>query len=306
MNANDLFIGVDVGGSGIKYGLVARDGKVVRLDTMSSSGKKEPEEIIDNIKKAISDSMSDDVRGIGIGLPGLIDYEKQTFVGGPNISLADVPMAEIMKNEFSLPVVIENDGNLGALGEQWQGAAKGARNILYLVLGTGFGGGIILDGKIFHGTAHGAGELGHLIISGDEDSCSSGHKGCLEGYVSATALRKFAKEAYGMEVGSASKVYELAKSGDQQALDLFNHMAKRFARGIASLIHIFGPDKIVIGGGFAESWDLLIEPAIAELPNHTFAPMVEKVDIVPGVLGKEAGVLGAARFIMELVDEQSE
>lgn len=296
------YIVVDVGGTSIKYGTASQDGKLSQVGEVPTEASKGSERILTNLENVIAELMNSKVRGIGIGLPGVIDYAKQMYIEGPNVPLRNEHITRRIEKKFGLPTIIDNDANIAALGENWRGAGRGVKDMILLTLGTGLGGGIIVDHHIYRGTTIGAGEVGHIIVSGRNITCSSGHKGCLEGLVSARVLLRQARNRIRKDIESAEDVYRLAKQGNKRALDLFTHMGEQLSRGLASLIHVFGPEKIVIGGGFARSWDLLVKPAIDDLPNHTFDSMRKHTRIVHAKLGNHAGLVGAARLAREECD----
>jgi glucokinase len=215
-------------------------------------------------------------------------------------------LAGTLAAELQLPVIIENDANAAALGELWQGAARGCRTIVCLTLGTGVGGGIILDGKLWRGADHAAAEIGHMSVEPFGGvACGCGSRGCLEVYASATAIVRMAHEAKPRYPSSclsaaddftAEDVYGLGKQGDELAIEVFHRMGAYLGIGLANLINILNPEMIVIGGGVANAWDLFAIDVWQQVDERAFSLPAAKVKIVPAECNDDAGLLGAARL----------
>jgi glucokinase len=207
----------------------------------------------------------------------------------------------------NLPASLDNDANCATLGEWWCGAAKGGRNVVGLTIGTGIGGGLILDGKLYHGASDAAGEIGHTTIDSTGRRCKCGNYGCLEAYASGPAIANRAREAMEVDGSSiltelvdgdmsrvtAQTVFEAAKRGDAIALEVVRDTAHFLGVGLSTLINVFNPDTVVIAGGVTQAGDLLFDPLRAEIRRRAFKPAVEACRVVPGALPLSAGVVGA-------------
>jgi glucokinase len=253
------------------------------------------------------------VHGIGIGAPGPLDTERGVVLLTPNLGWVDVPLRDRLAETLGLPAVLDNDANCAVLGECWVGSARGARHAIGMTIGTGIGGGLVLDGRLHHGAADCAGEIGHMTIDMDGRRCPCGNYGCLEAYASgpAIAMRAIEEIRTGLESSlvalaggsvdaiTAQTVFAGAKDGDQVARDVVRDTAHYLGAGVASLLNIFNPDLMVIAGGVTQAGDLLFEPLRREVARRAFRPAVESCRIVPGTLHGLAGVYGAARAFLD-------
>jgi len=224
-------------------------------------------------------------------VPSRVDQETGRVDGSVNIPLVDVPLRELMTERFGLPVSIENDGNAAALAEHRVGAGRIARTIVMLTLGTGVGGGVVIDDKLLRD----GGELGHTVLVYDGIPCQGTctGRGHLEGYVSGTAATKLAQEAFGPAV-DAHRLVRLAAEGDATAVEILDGIGRKLGAAIGSFVNVFRPQIVVIGGGFASAGDFLLEPAREIMRREALAPANERVEIVRAELGTAAGVIGAA------------
>jgi glucokinase len=226
----------------------------------------------------------------------------------PNLGCKDFPLRQRMQDRLSLPTSLDNDANCATFGEWWQGAARGARNVVGLTIGTGIGGGLILNGALYHGSSHMAGEVGHTTIDMNGRYCKCGNYGCLEAYASGPAIATRAREVLvreGMRSAirdmvngrlediTAQTVYEAAKGGDQLASEIVRDTGRYLGAGIANLLNIFNPDRVVIAGGVTAAGDALFVPLKAEVRRRAFTPAVNAAEIVAGQLPGTAGVVGA-------------
>lgn len=253
------------------------------------------------------------VVGTGVGVPGPLDIRRGVVLLTPNLGWVDMPLRERLQQGLQLPTTLDNDANCAILGECWVGAAKGARYAIGMTIGTGIGGGIILDGKLHHGAADSAGEIGHTTIEMNGRRCGCGNYGCLEAYASGPAIAMRAVEQ--LRSGSPSEilamvsgdldrvtaqvVFAAAQHGDDVALDVVRDTAHYLGTGVANLLNIFNPDLVVIVGGVTQAGDRLFEPLRREVAKRAFRPVVESCRIVPGTLGGLAGVYGAARAFLD-------
>jgi glucokinase len=246
---------------------------------------------------------------IGIGIAGPIDMKKGIIIESPNIpGLKDFALRDFLSKKISYPIAIENDANAFTLGEGWVGAAKGSKDYCGITLGTGVGGGIVAEGKVLHGTEGMAGEVGHMVITPDGPLCGCGGRGCLEVYTSGTGIRRMALEAIekGMGEGilkwsggdpqkiTSEIVFEASQAGDLTAQTIFNEMGGFLGLGFVNLIHLFNPERIVIGGKVSRAWDYFIKNLMKTVQGRTMKGPRESVQIVQGDCGDDAGMLGAA------------
>jgi glucokinase len=283
-------VGVDVGGTKILAGVVDADGEVQhrreRLTELDSQ-----ERLVEELGAAVEDVIDDSIEAIGFGVPSRVDQKTVRVDGSVNIPLVDVPLRELMTERFGLPVSIENDGNAAALAEHRAGAGRNARTIVMLTLGTGVGGGVVIDDKLLRD----GGELGHTVLVYDGIPCQGTctGRGHLEGYVSGTAATKLAQEAFGPAV-DAHRLVRLAAEGDATAVEILDGIGRKLGAAIGSFVNVFRPQIVVIGGGFASAGDFLLEPAREIMRREALPPANDRVEIVRAELGTAAGVIGAA------------
>lgn len=296
-------LGIDFGGTLIKGGVVDEKGQVKDFVQVETQAKKGKEEVILRLINLISNLLSsplsrkERILGIGIGSPGPINLAQGIILTPPNLpGWKNIPLKEILEKEFRIPVFLNNDANCAMLGEHWVGAAAGAKNAVMLTLGTGVGGGIIIENKLYQGEDGTAGELGHMVIVKDGRKCGCGDKGCLEAYASAVAVEKEAKK-FGLDFSNARDIFILAKKGDSQAKKVIEEMIDFLAIGIANLVNIFNPKVIVLGGGLIGSSDLFLVELREKVGKKAFEIPAKRAQIVPAVLGDTAGVLGAAKLV---------
>src|SRR5687768_13665463 len=311
-------IGVDLGGTNIVAGAMPLDGSreiaMRTTPTLADGGADSVvERIAAMIEEVIAQTMSEtgaertDFLGVGIGSPGPLDREKGIVIVTPNLGWKNFPLRDEIAKRVNLDATLDNDANCATLGEFWCGAAVGGRNVIGMTLGTGIGGGLILDGKLYHGSSDAAGEIGHTTIDSTGRRCKCGNYGCLEAYTSGPAIAERAREVLaGDEVSilasmvdgdlsriTAQTVFEASKRGDAVALEVVRDTAHFLGVGISNLINIFNPDTFVIAGGVTQAGDLLFDPLRAEVRRRAFKSAVEACRIVPGALPLSAGVVGA-------------
>jgi glucokinase len=315
-----VVIGVDLGGTNTRTALVARSGDILekqKEETLAAEGhEKVIAKLIRNIdrQRANADQYGRRVAAVGVGAPGVIHEQTGVVVKSPNFpDWNDLPLKQILERELKLPVFIENDANAAALGEQWRGAAKDIRSMIFLTLGTGVGGGIILDGRIWHGADGMAGEVGHMTIIPDGRTCGCGNRGCLEMYASSRGIVMTFKamcagkhlDAEGRKEITSAQIYQAARNGDTVAHLVMKDMGRHLGIGIANLINIFNPEMVVIGGGVKAAWDLFIDATREEVRKRAFAYTAERTKIVPSMLGDEAGMVGAAAVAFQKIAKLS-
>lgn len=283
-------IGVDVGGTKILAGLVARDGRVERRREHSTPTTSQ-EELLEGLYAAVEDVLQDGVAGLGFGVPSRVDHDRGTVGGSVNVPLHDLLLRDRMAERFGLPVAIENDASVAALAEWRVGAGRGSRNLVMLTLGTGVGGGIILDGQLYRGWA----ELGHIVVELDGKPCQGActGRGHLESYCTGLAAAEEARQVFG-PAADAHRLIRLAREGEAAALDILAVIGRRLGAGIGSLVNVFDPETVVIGGGFGvAAFELLLPTAREVVVREALAPAGEAVGIVRAELGTAAGLIGA-------------
>ena len=311
-------IGVDLGGTNIGVAAMCADGTgATPLRSEPTEPGRGAEAVVDRIVRMIEETIADvtastgvtraDILGVGVGAPGPLDRERGIVVIAPNLGWRNFPLRDVIADRVNLVATLDNDANCATVGEWWQGAAKGGRNVVGLTIGTGIGGGIILDGKLYHGSSDVAGEIGHTTIDSTGRYCRCGNYGCLEAYASGPAIAVRAREALerdevsilpkmvggNLELLSAATVYEAAKQGDALAREVVRDTARFLGTGIANLLNIINPDVVVVAGGVTKAGEPLFEPLRAEVKRRAFQPAVAACRIVPGSLPGTAGIVGA-------------
>ena len=312
-------VGVDLGGTNIVAGAMTADGSrhlaMRSIPTNASVGDEGvAERIVALVEGVILDSMEQtdcarrDFIGIGVGAPGPLDRERGIVLVAPNLGWKDFPLAPRIQARLNLPTTLDNDANCATFGEWWQGAARGGTNVVGLTIGTGIGGGLILNGALYHGSSDMAGEIGHTTIDLNGRHCKCGNYGCLEAYASAPAIATRAREVLVREEGesaipsmvegrfediTAQIVYDAAAAGDAIANEIVRDTARYLGAGVANLLNIFNPDIVVIAGGVTAAGDALFVPLRAEVRRRAFTPAVQAVRIIAGELPGTAGVVGA-------------
>ncbi len=299
MNAN--VIGVDLGGTKILSGVVGRDGAVA-AHREHATPVESPDALLDGLEKAVRELLDESVAAVGFGIPSQIDQRAGTALGSVNIPLAAVPFRDLMHERLGVPVAIDNDGNAAAIAEWQAGAARGASDVVMLTLGTGVGGGLILDGKPYRGSIGAAAELGHMVIVHDGEPCACGGHGHVESYVSGKAADAAARAAFG-PAADAHRLVRLANEGNRQAIDLLDEMGRKLGSAIAGLVSAFNPEVIVIGGGFgAAAGELLLAHAREVARREVLESMRDTYRVVRAELGTNAGMIGAAMVAFEALD----
>jgi glucokinase len=296
-------IGVDLGGTKILAGIVDRDGTVERRREVPTPLESQ-DGLLRGLAGAVEDVLEDDVAAIGFGIPSTIDQRSGKAVTSVNIPLADLDLRAWMRERFDLSVGIDNDANAATLAEWAHGAGRGTRHMVMLTLGTGVGGGLILDGKPYRGAIGAGAELGHMVIDIDGPPCQGvcTGRGHLEALASGHAATMAAREQFGPAV-DAHRLVRLANEGDRAAVALLAELGHRLGAGIASLVNIFNPELVVVGGGFSAAGDFLLEPARELVARETLSPARELVRIVRAELGTAAGLVGAGLVAFEALDD---
>jgi len=310
-------LGIDIGGTNIVVGAVTEDGSRVRGLVSEPTGVPEgPDAVIGRILRmarsvmavARAEDSDAEIIGVGVGAPGPLNRKKGLVIFTPNLRWTNMPLRDRIGKALDLPASLDNDANCAMLGEHWVGAAKGAMNAVCFTIGTGIGGGIVVDGKLVHGASDVAAEIGHITIDVNGRRCGCGNDGCLEAYASGPAIARRAMEA--IEAGAASQmsttpggpasitaqtVFECAAAGDALADELVRDTARYLGVGIANMLNIMNPEVVVICGGVTKAGDHLFVPLRREVSRRAFKPAVQACRIVPGQLEGSAGVVGAAK-----------
>ena len=302
-------------------GAVAADGhRVVGDHSRPTDPARGPDAVVDDVLAMCRTTLDHvgrvdpgaTVLGLGVGAPGPLDTATGVVLLTPNLGWVNMPLRQRLADGLGMAVALDNDANCAVLGECWVGAARGARHVIGMTIGTGIGGGIVVEGRLHHGAADCAGEIGHMTIDMDGRRCGCGNYGCLEAYASGPAIAGRAREQVeagdpsiltdlvGGDLGrlTAQTVYDAAHQGDELALDVVRKTAQYLGAGVANLLNIFNPDLVVVAGGVTQAGDRLFEPLRREVARRAFKPAVEACRILPGTLGGLAGVFGAARVFL--------
>ncbi len=308
------YVGIDIGGTAVKAALIADDGTILRRSSVPTLATRPYAAVAADIAKQIVElSSGERIEGVGIGCPGAIDSRAGVIRYANNLYWKDVPLADELHKTVNAPICISNDANVAALGEARFGAGKEYSDTAFVTLGTGVGGGIVVDGKLFEGYNGMGAEIGHMVIKADGVLCTCGRRGCLESYASATALVRetvFAMQTdrnssmWAFADGDLNKVdgrtsFECAKKGDATAQKVVNAYIAALAEGITNLVNIFRSQAVILGGGVCAQGKYLTEPLqkLVDEARYGGADSLRTV-IVTASLGNDAGVLGAAGLLM--------
>ena len=324
---NCVAIGIDLGGSAIRLSTVTSSGKIRYAKRVDISERREKKyiiaAIITNIKEliAIEKSRGCQVIAIGIGSPGIIDLNRGVVITSPNFKdWKEVRLRTILQKAHHLPVLLDNDANAAAYGEKWKGAGRRVNSLICLTMGTGIGGGIILNGEVWHGPDGMAGEIGHMTVNPAGPRCNCGNTGCLEAYSSATGIVRSAIVSLKRGKGSilkklsnevngditAKMIYEAALKGDRLSTEILAEAGKYLGIAMANLINILNPEMIVLTGAVTGAWDLFMPSARQEINKRVFNVLAERTNIVKGKLIDSAGIVGAAGLALKQLSNTHE
>ncbi|MGZ9586958.1 ROK family glucokinase [Paenibacillus marinisediminis] len=314
--SEQLYVGVDLGGTAIKVGLVNAEGKLLQTFEGPTEVPKGPDAVIDNIEKYVRHIVEespyswDQVVGVGAGVAGFTNVKEGIILLAPNIGFKEVPIRSILEERLQKPIKIDNDANVAALGEAWSGAGKGIDHCVCFTLGTGVGGGIIVGGKILQGFSGLAGELGHIAVTPDIEAiqCGCGKMGCVETVSSATGIIRMANDA--VERGdrtslahvehsiTAKDVFDAAKAGDEVAIRIVSRAAHYLGKAMSAVAVTLNPERFIIGGGVSKAGDFLFNQIRETFMKCTPEPVTRGVSIVAAELGNDAGMIGAAGLFL--------
>ena len=313
--------GVDIGGTTCKIGFFETSGKLLDRWEIKTNTENKGASILEDVAKAVDNKLAqegiskDDVQGIGIGVPGPV---KSNGVVNKcvNLGWGIVNVEEELSTMTGLKIKAGNDANVAALGEMWQGGAKGCKDVVMVTLGTGVGGGIIIDGNIVAGSTGAGGEIGHITVNDDEiELCNCGKCGCLEQYTSATGIVRLAKRKLAItskettlekyEELTAKAVFDEAKEGDPVALDLVDEVCQILGKALANIACVVNPEVIVIGGGVSKAGAILIENIHRHYIENAFHACRD-TKFALASLGNDAGMIGAAKYLMQNITKMKQ
>lgn len=314
MDDKDLILAIDVGGTKTIVSLIDREANTIikrKFVTPTRNSQTLIGEIIRQIESLVMSSgrTLSELLGIGIGIAGLVNFSKGLVIFAPNLPLENTPVRKPFSDHFGLPVFVDNDANVAALGEKYYGAAINVQNFICLTVGTGVGGGIVIDERLYRGATGSAGEIGHMVIDMDGPLCSCGNSGCLEAFVSGGAISKRAKEmveekkngflaAFPEDEITGELVADGAQQDDETCLEVFRITGTYLGVALVNIANIFNPQMIVIGGGAGEARELLLEPAREVISERSMDGVDESLLVVSAQLGADAGVIGASSLVM--------
>jgi len=305
--------GVDVGGTTVKLGLFDKDGCVLDKWEIPTITDNDGAAVLPDVAESILGKMqekgieTDDVEGVGIGVPGAIDSDGLLVGGAVNIGWGVFNISKVLNGYLNLPVKAANDANVAAFGELWQGGGKGCSSMVAVTLGTGVGGGIIINGNILTGATGAGGEIGHIHINDEEtEECGCKNKGCLEQYASATGIVRLAKRRLAKDEApsilreqtiTAKAVFDAVKDGDPVAMEIAEQFGDCLGKGLAAVAAVVNPEVFVIGGGVSKAGDILLKYIEPAFQKYVFAPC-KNVKFALATLGNDAGIFGAAGLIL--------
>lgn len=312
----DLLLGVDLGGTDVKYGLVLSKGEILEQSKIPTHGERGGEDTIRRIAEALNDLLKrrslkrSDIRAIGFGSPGPLSTSRGVVIDTPNLGWVNVPVKALLEGHMGLPVVLHNDANAAAYGEFWRGAGRGSSIMVLYTLGTGVGGGICMFNDLLVGPGENAGELGHMVINPKGPQCPCGHYGCLEAHASAKAVVRDALAA--LDAGERSslrnlerdaitskRVFEAARDGDALARRIFHDVGWALGLACGNLVNVLNAEVFVFGGAMSGAWEVLYDAILEGARASAIAMPLDKVRFVRAELGENAGIIGAAGLALK-------
>src|SRR5215813_8358247 len=318
LTSTEVVFAADLGGTHLRAAIVDENGQVHFRLKQETPRTEDPEEIVRALVCAVNRSRTEDevaragIRAVSVVVPASVKVAQGIAVKAPNLPCLDgFRLTAALTRELGLAAFLENDANAAAVGEMWQGAGRGCKTIVCITLGTGVGGGIILDGKLWRGVNGSAAEVGHMCVDPFGGvACQCGSQGCLEVYASATAIVRMAREGRpeyphtildDCDDLTAEKIHRAGLQGDDLAVEVFRRMGSYLGVGVANLITILDPDSIVLGGGVVNAWDLFAKHMKNEIAQHSFSVPAAQAEVVQGKCGDDAGLLGAARLAFDRI-----
>lgn len=303
MKKQGNIVGIDIGGTSIKFALMDQQGIIEKKwsipTNISEKGKYIPGEIASSVRTTIEPQKLQALAGIGIGVPGPISPDGKTVVQAVNLDWAQMPLKEILENELGIEVTLLNDANAAALGEMWKGAAQGKANLLFVTLGTGVGGGIVLNGEVLNGCHSSGGEIGHIPVRSEENRlCGCGGRNCLETFASANGLMLSMKKALLLKEESWPElsppiIFEKAAENHQLAQEVLAEFTDILGQALAGIMNTIDVEEVVIGGGLSEAGDQLLKPLQEKMEQYVFPQIKKHFTVEKALLGNEAGIYGA-------------
>lgn len=309
---NEVLAGIDIGGTKIAVALETAGGDKVAMRLLSTQSDAGPYAILEDVCRSIEEMLNEKgdckLVSIGVGSPGPLDIEKGLILSPSNMPDWDrFPVVPLLRERFKVPVLLDNDANAAALGEYIYGAGRGFKNLVYITVSTGIGGGIIINGEIYQGVCHGAGEIGHTVVQPDGGvRCYCGTIGCLEAICAGSRIASRARERLskgepsligeivsGDEEITAKTVLEAARRNDPMATEIWNDACRYLSVGVANIFTLLAPEVVIIGGGMAAAGEMLFEPLRRITPQFVTMIPHEKINVVPAQLGTESGIFGA-------------
>lgn len=315
MSKQEVFAGVDLGGTYIKSGLVTVEGEIVTNKVTSSEAEGGVDHVLNRIAEAVHELVESTggkyrILGVGIGVPGQVDVVRGCFRETPNLpGWEEVRVESEMRRRLDFAVFVDNDANLAALGEFAYGAGSGVTEMLMVTLGTGVGGGLILRGEIYRGAVGAAGEFGHMILHPDGPICACGRRGCVEAYVGSRGILRNVQERLNMGQESLlsridpdkmtpKDINDAAMQGDELAIEVFREAGEYLGIGLGNVANLLNIQKAVVGGGVANAGEFILGPARKTLSKTALVASRDTIEVVPAILGERAGLVGGARLAM--------
>lgn len=298
--SNSLTLGIDLGGTQLRAAIIDAQGQILRRATLATDVAGGPNAVVAQMVKLssdVSDGFQNQITGAGVSSPGPLDLENGRTSDLPTLpGWLNFPLRQTLADKLGLPVVLENDGVAAANGEWKFGTGRGLNNIVYVTVSTGIGGGVVVDGHLMHGRRGMAGHVGHMMIDPNGPICGCGGRGCLEALAAGPAFSANARAAGFMDGKSA---VEAARKGDAKAKALVDKEAEWLGYGFASLLHLYSPEKLIVGGGMSAALDLMMGGIKNQIELYAM-PAFRNVEIVPAALGDNAGLIGAAALAMQM------
>ena len=309
-----VYIGIDVGGTGVQVGVVSEQGQILATDSFPTGVGRPYQEMVQDMVRCTKSAVTkagltlEDVKSIGLGIPGIADAKTGTVIFCTNLGWRDIPLRAEIQKYIDKPVYIDNDATVAGLAESVAGVSANTDSSVFLTLGTGVGGGIIIHGKVWSGS-HGVGsEIGHMILKMGGEPCTCGNHGCVERYCSATAIIRMAREAVKEHPESAiltgakgdpaninaKIVFDAAKASDPVGMQVFREYVSYLAQAISNIIQFLDPEVIALGGGVSKAGDFLLNAVREEVPHYLLYKNIPAARIELAKLGADAGIIGAA------------